>query len=401
MGEIGVAKSLDIASWRKTSPEEMVSFYESKRKRKKPIRSGFLVIRSQLRPVDVYAYLRTRFGMPNGFQNWLRRDDSDNWIHWDFNLKADDVDVYIAGTSRDIHFMIAEEISDQEWKEIIIGLKFDFGRIGRAKSDMTRSFEKFVVFQNKFMTLANLCAEMHESIIDTPTYETNLPEITTKRSLKRYSSTVNQLAKRATDLYGNCLKLRLLTPIMAEAFINMVILVFCKDEVRNDIERYQAFIRSNLPKRIAALNENCDGFTGPVDQRTLVYSDFKRVMDKRSFAIHGNIDPIREQIETVYFEGTRPIFADGGDNVLKLFENLETINSPQDVIADYEVVHLFLVEIMDYLTDRHRVFFDQVIADPYPGYELKKHKVTKILPNHNMLVLMPRVRYDDDLNVIW
>jgi hypothetical protein len=400
-----MAKSLNIAAWRKLTPTEMVGLYGSKEKgkgkKRKPIRSGFLIVRTQLRPVDVYAYLRTRFGIPNGPQNLFRKDDSDNWIHWDFSLKSDDVTVYIAGTSRDIHFMIGEEMTDQEWKELIIGLKADFGRIGHEKSAMIRSFEKFVVFQNKYDTLADLCAEMHESITNAPPAQTTLPEITTKRSLKRYTADVKRLSKRATGLYGDCLKLRLLTPIMAEAFINMVILVFCKDEVRSDPVLYEEFIRSKLPDRLAALSENCAGFTGPIDQTTEVYGNFKRVMDKRNFAIHGNIDPVREQIETVYFEGKRPLFADSGDNVLKLFEHLETINSPEEVIADYEAVHLFLVEIMDHLDSRHRFFFDQVIDDPYPGYELNKKRVTKILPNHNMRALMPRLRHDDDLDVTW
>ena len=181
----------------------------------------------------------------------------------------------------------------------------------------------------------------------------------------------------------------------------MVILVFCKDEVRSDPVLYEEFIRSKLPDRVAALSENCAGFAGHIDQTTEVYGNFKRVMDKRNFAIHGNIDPVREQIETVYFEGKRPLFADSGDNVLKLFEHLETINSPEEVIADYEAVHLFLVEIMDQLDSRHRFFFDQVIDDPYPGYELNKKRVTKILPNHNMRALMPRLRHDDDLDVAW
>ncbi len=396
-----MAKAVDIASWRKTTPAEAIEFFESKKDRKKTKGGAFLIVRSKLRPVDVYAYLRARFGIPNGLQNFLRRDDSDNWIHWDFNLRAEEVDVYIAGTSRDVHFMIAEEMTDQEWKDLIIGLKKDFGRIGSAKSEMTRSFEKFVVFQNKFVALAGLCAEMHESITNAPATRIALPEITTKRSIKRYYSEVKRLSKRATELYGDCLKLRLLTPIMAEAFINMVILVFCKDEVRNDPQRYGEFVRSKLPDRLAELSENCDGFTRPIDQTTVIYSDFKRVMDKRNFAIHGNIDPVREQIETVYFEGKRPIFADGGDNILKLFEHLETINEPIEVVADYEAVHLFLVEIMEHLTDRHRSFFEHVIDDPYPGYEVHKKRVTKILPNHNMRGLTYKLRHDDELDVSW
>ena len=95
----------------------------------------------------------------------------------------------------------------------------------------------------------------------------------------------------------------MLTPIMAEAFINMVILVFCKDEVRNDAIRYEAFIRATVPERLALLSENCDGFLKDIDQTSEEYGGFKRVMDKRNFAIHGNIDPVREQIETVFFEG--------------------------------------------------------------------------------------------------
>ena len=98
-----VAKSANVASWRKNTPEEMVAYYESmkeKNGKKSKKRSAFLVVRSRLRPFDVYSYLRARFGIPNGFQNMLRKDDSDNWIHWDFNLKADDVDGYIVGTSR-------------------------------------------------------------------------------------------------------------------------------------------------------------------------------------------------------------------------------------------------------------------------------------------------------------
>jgi len=238
-----MAKSLDIASWRKTTPKEMAGFYKSKgtgKKKRTPNRSGFLVVRTRLRPADIYAYLRARFGTPNGFQNLFRRDDSDNWIHWDFNLKAGDVDVYIAGTSRDIHFMIGEKMTDEDWRDLIVGLKADFGRLGREKSAMMRSFEKFVVFQNKYVTLADLCAEMHESITNMPPAQTTLPDVTTKRSLKKYTADIKRLSKRATDLYGDCLKLRLLTPIMAEAFINMVILVFCKDEVRNDAVRYAA-----------------------------------------------------------------------------------------------------------------------------------------------------------------
>src|SRR5262249_37459476 len=111
--------------------------------------------------------------------------------------------------------------------------------------------------------------------------------------------------------------------------------------------------------------------------------------------------PVREQIETVYFEGTRPLFADNGDHLLKLFEHLELINAPQDAVRDYVAVHSFLVEVQNTLVPRYREFFEHVIHDPYPGFEVKAKRVTRILPSHTSVVMFPNERRDDDLKVTW
>jgi len=345
--------------------------------------------------------LRARFGIPNGFQNFLRKNDSDNLIHWDFNIRAGEVDVYIQGRMRDVAIMVSESMADEDWKTLILALKADFGRIGVAKSKMLRSFEKFAVFQNKYVVLAGLCADLHASIVDARDMVRKLPRLDADRKAEEYKLAMENIAKRATNIYGDCLKLRLLTPIMAEAFLNMVILTFCNEEIRNDKARYDAFVREKIPEKLAQLNINCAGFDRGVDASAETYRDFLRVMNARNFAIHGNIDPIREQIETVYFEGKRPLFADNGDHMLKLFEHLEEINAPSDVISDYEAVHLFLIEIQSMLEPHYRAFFEQVINDSYPGYEVKDKRVTRILPSHNIAMLFPGERYDDDLRVLW
>ena len=60
----------------------------------------------------VYCYLRARFGKPNGIQALLKSDDSENIFHWDYNLTTGTEDVYICGTSREVHFMLSERIAD-------------------------------------------------------------------------------------------------------------------------------------------------------------------------------------------------------------------------------------------------------------------------------------------------
>src|SRR4051794_16547007 len=116
---------LDIENWRVSTPDEVLDYYDSDKPNER--RTGsMLVVRRQLSPVDLYTYLVSRFGEPNGFQNLLRREDSDNWIHWDFNLKAGTTDVYFAGASREIHVSVSEKLTDENWKELIDCIKADY-----------------------------------------------------------------------------------------------------------------------------------------------------------------------------------------------------------------------------------------------------------------------------------
>lgn len=392
--------SLDVEKWRVSTPEEMVAYFSGKQSPAKGPTGSVLVVRKHLRPADVYAYLRARFGEPNGFQNFLRRDDSDNLVHWDFLLKADGIDVYLAGPSREIQIMVSEQLTDNDWQDLIRAIKADFGRVATEKSKMLRSFEKYFVFQNKFVSLAGLCADLHAEIVDAPPYER--PAFSADgEDVKPLEAAMNKVSQRAEKLFRASLLLRLVTPIMVEAYINMVILIFCKDAIRLDRDEYQAFLRTNIPERIALLSENCAGFTRSIDTKTDAYANFMRVVNKRNFALHGNVDPIAERIETIFFEGRRPLFVNPGNNVQTFFEQLELLHAPQEVATEYEQIHGFLEEIADCLSEQHRRFFDQVITDAYPGYFVAKHRPTRILPDHVVTGMLPGVRYDDELQVEW
>jgi hypothetical protein len=71
------------------------------------------------------------------------------------------------------------------------------------------------------------------------------------------------------------------------------------------------------------------------------------------------------------------------------------------VIAEYEQVHLLLLEIIDCLEPRTKAFFRQVIDDAYPGYEVRKRRATRILPDHVVTGFMQGMRFDDELKVEW
>jgi len=395
---------LDVAAWRKATPKELVAMLKDKRKpgEAKPAPRGrlkALVFRAKLKPVDVYAYLRARFGTPNGFQNLARKDDSDNWIHWDFSLKAGDEDVYIAGASREIHIFLSEALKPEEWRDLVRGLKADFARIGPAKSKMMGTFEKFVLFQNKYAALADICADLHATIVDAPAYKPLKIKIPRRRP-KGDSIPVTEPGDRATELYAACTQLALLTPVMAEAFIHMLVLTLRNEAFRKDDEALRAFVREKVPDRIGRLHEVCMGMR-PVDRTTPLYGRFMTVISKRNFALHGNVDPEGEAMETVYFEGKRPLYAETGHHISRFFEDLERLHHPGVVRADYEDVHGFLHELTTYLEPRFQTFLEGVIDDRFPGFEVRKRAVTRLFPDHLMIGQMQGMRYDDELKVDW
>jgi hypothetical protein len=408
-------KAFDIASWRALSNREVAdllkTLYENakeqqsgqpKKTRKRRNGSG-LIIRTHLTPLDVYCYLKARFGEPNGFQNYLRRDDSDNFIHWHYHVQVHGVNMNIMGSDRQIHFWVGEILTDEQWKELISIIKGDYKRVGAEKSRALRGLEKWVVFPNKYVQIADVCAELYGDICDNiEGFESYRPNsIRRRKDAKARSLVAKKLSKRAGKLYGDCIQLALLTPILAEAFINLLILVLCKPETRNDKAAFERFVRSHIHTRIFSLSEHCIGFANALDENRPGFKEFKRVMDRRNHAIHGNIDPIRERLETVHFHGKVPVFSETGDHFGRYFDAMERLYAPQRVIGDYISTHSFLIEIVRNLEPMVGFRLWEVLEDPYPGYDAQRQRAGILFPNYVVSGYPMGLRYDDELEVEW
>jgi hypothetical protein len=397
---------LDVASWRCATPEEVVRFIKEKTSKNKAHpssrRSGIsvLAVRENLAPVDVYCYLKARFGEPNGFANRLRAQHSDNLVHWEFLLKAGDDDVLITGWIRQVRIMVPVHMTDQDWMGLILAIKGDYKRVGRKKSSILRSLEHWVIFPNRYIAIADLCADLHAKISDNKARLGNYKP--SSRRFRGDSRRFETLARERMKLYQNCLQLAVLTPILAEAFINLLILAFCKPELRANRVELDLFIRERIHKRLRELNTKCLGFTRPVDEHLGTYGRFLKVMNKRNDTIHGNHDPEREYVERVYFEGTRPLFVQPGDAVGKYFEGLERQYRPDLVIEDYEAVHEFLSDLISScLTPGYAADFNRVAGDHYPGFDIGRKKMGCLFAPRYNSDHMQGVRFDDELVVEW
>jgi hypothetical protein len=390
-------KAFDIASWRALTTKEVIDFMktltetalaeiEEKRRSKRTKKSrkakqgGILIVRTHLTPLDVYCYLKARFGEPNGFQNFLRKDDSDNFIHWEYQIESHGINIHIMGSNRQLHFWVGETLTDEQWKGLILTIKSDYKRVGVDKSRVLRGLEKWAVFPNKYVQIAEVCGELYGDICENiGGFENYLPASGRQHLKDKRAKT---LGNRAAKLYGNCIQLSLLTPILAEAFINLIILILCKPATRNDKGAFERLVRSHIHTKIFSLPDHCFGFRKPFNENTPGYKKFKRVMDRRNNAIHGNIDPIGERLETVYFHGKVPIFAETGDHLGRYFEAMERQYAPQRVIDDYIDTHSFLIEIVRNLEPIMGLRIWAILEDPYPGYEVRQQRTGILFPNY-------------------
>src|ERR1051325_3277146 len=75
-----------ITDWRPIDPPERI-----KRLRKANRVVSRFIIGDRIAPIDLYVYLKARFGMPNGIQTILRAPHSDNLFHWQYAVGTDAV----------------------------------------------------------------------------------------------------------------------------------------------------------------------------------------------------------------------------------------------------------------------------------------------------------------------
>jgi hypothetical protein len=132
-------------------PACLVEFIKGK---KLPLGGFVWSFTNEIKPVDLYCYLHARFGPPNGLQNFLRNDSSDNLIHWEWSLACEQGLVHIQGHNfrTEIHFRGDFVEAHYSRDEICRQFKADFAGYGKEMSRLrAEELEKWTQFVNPFV----------------------------------------------------------------------------------------------------------------------------------------------------------------------------------------------------------------------------------------------------------
>ena len=350
-----------IAKLTYPSPEQMLDRIE--RLHRREVGNGsYWSIQNEIRPADLFCYLFARFGPPNGFQNLLRSDDSDNLIHWHWTLKSEHGFVEITGLNfrTDILFtdFVTKVFSQDEFCTIV---KMDFKNQGKRMSEVRQKLESWVEFVNPYrrlrMSVQKLVDELNDLDVE------NIKEPDFSGSLNPLMSHPNHLdvwreaGERLHRAFGLCFGIRSMLPVMAEAFVNLVLFILMRPELKADSRLRDSAFKQHIDVRIRRLHLDCIGFEKPVDYSSEVCAKYHSLVNERNDLLHGNVAVDKLKFNDVYFAGTVPVFQQYRTMWHRAFNVQREAVGLDSVMQELEVVDNFIEYVLSCI---HEQFREQV-----------------------------------------
>lgn len=312
------------------------------------------IVTSGIKPVDLYVYLKARFGEPNGLtmlsKNW---NDSDNLIHWHYSLQcsAGKIDIICLNFRIEIFQPFSNNISDLPiFIEII---KNDFLKYAQLMSKFRGKFEKWTVFLNPYVRIKWMIEEQLTELDSLKLDKIkNFTHPEKSDDLEVFKINFSKSAKKFFKAARICLGVRMLAPVMAESFINLILFILAKPDVRADNRIYDSIVRSDIDVRIRSLHLYCLGFHMPVPyDKWEICKKFHTMMKGRNEMLHGNVDPRIQAFDKVYFEGKTPLFVDFHNFTFFSYEAALQNATPEQAMDDYQTVQDLVAHILICLSD--------------------------------------------------
>jgi hypothetical protein len=332
---------------------------------------------NEIRPVDLFCYLGARFGRPNGVQNFLRKDDSDNLIHWEWTLRHKAGLVSFQGMSfrTEIH-VYGGALGEADKEQLIAHVKADFGAHGPKISEVRRTLERWVEFVNPYQrirrSIDGLLEELRALNLQ-PDPETLHADVWTANDPSAVMRQWEEAAARYSKGFGFCFGIRSMLPILAEAYINLIIYILMRSEIRGDDRLRDTVFRQPIDVRIKSLSINCIGFAKQPDYASDACKRYHSLVNERNDLLHGNVAVDKLRFNEVYFLGTVPIFDEYRTMWQRSLGVMVNAVGLRTVEAEVAVVNDLIGYVQSCLDEEHRTSVTMLAE----RYELGLNRATR------------------------
>jgi hypothetical protein len=324
-----------------------------------------------LRPADIYCYLKARFGKPNGSLMFSVPPSSDNLIHWHYTLVSGEDTLHIQeiGARVELTASSTPPLCDDDWRQLVTHLKDDFSRLGPQMKAVREGLERWTIFVNPYFRLEGIVADLHARLDSLHLERDYYPDHPIRQDeLVDFEKSITRLYRKYTKAVELGLALRLISPVWGESFVNLVIFLFAKPDVKSNSRLYQDLIRKEIDVRLAALHLHCDGFRTPIDPTSGPVKDFLAVMNSRNDFLHGNVDPMRLAVDEIFFEGKMPLFMRYQTLTQRALEPRLKFIEPELAKQDIYRIEAFIAYVLEQLEPPTRNSLKLFMDAPLPGW---------------------------------
>lgn len=269
-------------------------------------------LKNEIAPSDLYCYLSARFGSPNGMLTMMKEDDSDQLFHWDWVLKSGETYVMIQGMSyrTEVHIATDQILTEHDRLEFIQHIKSNFASVGKEMSVVRTNLENWLEFVNPYQrirrTIYRLKGDLDELKIDSEPDQ--IKDMSDYDSVEEYSAAWEAQSVRYSRAFGLCFGIRSMLPIMAESYVNLLLYILMKPELKSDERLRESKFRQQIDVRIKSLSFDCNGFSNAIDYSHQSCKNYHSLVNERNDLLHGNVVIDKLKFNDIYFDGNTPIF---------------------------------------------------------------------------------------------
>jgi hypothetical protein len=237
---------------------------------------------------------------------------------------------------------------------------------------MRKALESWVEFVNPYQrirrTVTTLLSELDALNLDVET--DHFQDIW---DLQRQSPSPDEqklqwqaVAERFTKGFGICFGVRSMLPVLAESYVNLLLYILMRPELKSDQRLRENVFRQPIDVRIKSLGISCIGFASHPEYKNDACKRYHSLVNERNDLLHGNVVIDKLKFNEMYFYGTVPVFCEYKSmwqralGVEMSAVGLDKVREEMDVVE----------ELIQYLTTCLEPTIREQVADLAESYRL-------------------------------
>ncbi|PHS55533.1 MAG: hypothetical protein COB17_11495 [Sulfurimonas sp.] len=344
--------------------------------------SNHYKLNENISPYNLFLYLFTRFGKPNGILSLLRKEDSDQLFHWHYSLYIDKYNIEIMCATYKIEVFASTELifDKDECLSFLQDCIKDIKNYATQAKEKKKSIENWEMIINPF---ARIQKQINLLLNEIEHLNEELPDFNHSHIDEDFDSeTFNKWSNLIEEISAKVFAVKCLTPVYIETFINFIIKILCKEEFKNSQEKYNTMIRENINIKIKSLHKNCIGFRNKIDKEDIVFKKIYTIFNHRNDLLHGNFNIKQLKYGEVGFIKKMPLFKKISSFQEEMLTTAMSSGNLNEILQNIDDVQMFFRYILLDLDDNIRKQVVMLLESYSLGWNPNENKFSILFTNH-------------------